>query len=135
MWGGAIVKDTSREFLEDIITYWDLMDIKPKKGKYTWYNKRLGIGNISPIFLVSCSYLEEDLEISPSIIYSVTSNLKPISMSMTLKTNFGHLPFNFNPCWLTHLEVAKIIKSTWQKKRKALQVIFGKLRSKLSDLH
>jgi len=28
--------------MEDPILGWDLVDVKPIKGKYTWTNKRLG---------------------------------------------------------------------------------------------
>ena len=39
--GGNPIHDPLREILEDLISYWELMDVKPIKGKYTWYNKRL----------------------------------------------------------------------------------------------
>ena len=45
--GGNIVRDPAREWLEDIISEWDLEDIKPTKGKYTWNNKRIGPWHIS----------------------------------------------------------------------------------------
>jgi hypothetical protein len=38
--GGNHVCDSQREHMEDLISYWDLMDIKLGKGKYTWSNKR-----------------------------------------------------------------------------------------------
>ena len=37
--GGTLVRDPSREWVEDIILGWDLIDIKPVKGKFTWTNK------------------------------------------------------------------------------------------------
>jgi hypothetical protein len=42
--GGSIVRDPCREWAEDIILDWDLEDIKPPRGKYTWSNKRTGPG-------------------------------------------------------------------------------------------
>ena len=33
--GGTIVRDQAREWVEDIILNWDLMDIKPPSGKFT----------------------------------------------------------------------------------------------------
>ena len=33
--GGSIVRDQAREWVEDIILHWDLMDIKPPSGKFT----------------------------------------------------------------------------------------------------
>ena len=39
--GGTLVRDPSREWVEDIILGWDLIDIKPVKRKFTWTNKRI----------------------------------------------------------------------------------------------
>ena len=33
--GGSPVRDPSREWIEDIILGWDLIDINPTKGKFT----------------------------------------------------------------------------------------------------
>ena len=33
--GGTLVRDSSREWVEDIILGWDLIDIKPARGKFT----------------------------------------------------------------------------------------------------
>ena len=41
------VKDPFGEILEDIMSVWRLVDIKPKCGKYTWSNKHLVPGHIS----------------------------------------------------------------------------------------
>jgi hypothetical protein len=38
--GGNLVRDPLRENMEYFIYEWDLMDIKPEKGKYKWSNKR-----------------------------------------------------------------------------------------------
>jgi hypothetical protein len=45
--GGSTIKDPFREKMEDLIVEWDMVDIKPKKGKFTWSNKRLGPGHIT----------------------------------------------------------------------------------------
>jgi hypothetical protein len=45
--GGSIVRDPAREWVEDLISTWDLMDIKPSRGRYTWTNKRVGPGHIA----------------------------------------------------------------------------------------
>ena len=37
--GGSLVRDPAREWVEDLILDWDLEDIKPSKGKFTWKNK------------------------------------------------------------------------------------------------
>ena len=45
--GGTKVRDPYGERLEDLISYWGLTDIKPKNGKFTWNNKRIGSGHIT----------------------------------------------------------------------------------------
>ena len=40
--GGSIVKDSFREHLENLIEKWDLIDISPKRGTFTWINRRKG---------------------------------------------------------------------------------------------
>jgi hypothetical protein len=44
---GNIVRDLYREKMEELIVEWDLIDIKPIKGKYTWTNRRNDHGNIT----------------------------------------------------------------------------------------
>jgi hypothetical protein len=44
--GGNVVRDPMRERMEDLISDWDLVDVKPAKGKYTWNTKRSGLGHI-----------------------------------------------------------------------------------------
>lgn len=45
--GRNLVRDPSREWVEDLIQEWDLLDIKPSKGLYTWSNKRTGPSHIT----------------------------------------------------------------------------------------
>ena len=45
--GGSLVRDPIRELVDDIIMDWNLMDVKPSAGKYTWNNKRIGPGHIA----------------------------------------------------------------------------------------
>ena len=40
--GGTNVRDPIGERLEDFIISWNLIDIKLKKGKFTWNNNRVG---------------------------------------------------------------------------------------------
>jgi hypothetical protein len=44
--GGNIVKNTLRDWMEDLISLEDLVDIKLSKGRFTWSNKRLGPSHI-----------------------------------------------------------------------------------------
>lgn len=36
--GGSTIMDSFRENMEDFISEWDLLDITPRKGRYTWSN-------------------------------------------------------------------------------------------------
>ena len=44
--GGSPVRDPTREWVEDIILDWELEDIKPSHGKFTWTNKRRDPGQL-----------------------------------------------------------------------------------------
>eukprot|EP00253_Pinus_taeda_P027574 PITA_27574 len=39
--GGSPVRDPAREWVEDLMLGWELEDIKPTSGKFTWSNKRI----------------------------------------------------------------------------------------------
>ena len=45
--GGSLIRDPIREIVEDTMSEWDLMDVKPASGNYTWNNKRIGPGHIA----------------------------------------------------------------------------------------
>ena len=52
------------EILEDIMSIWRLVDIKPKIGNYTWSNKHLGPSHIATgldRILVRSSFLDKTL--------------------------------------------------------------------------
>ena len=40
--GGYLVRDLVREHVDDLILDWELSDVIPSKGRFTWTNKRLG---------------------------------------------------------------------------------------------
>jgi hypothetical protein len=35
-------QDPSREKMDELIEDWDMLDVKPQKGKFTWSNMRFG---------------------------------------------------------------------------------------------
>ena len=77
--GGSPVRDQAREWVEDIILDWELEDIKPSRGKFTWTNKRRGPGHIAARldrFLVQSSFLTFDLMASSKILPIYTSDHK-----------------------------------------------------------
>ena len=45
--GGSIVQYPTREWVKDIMSEWELEDVKPTKGNYTWSNKRASLGHIA----------------------------------------------------------------------------------------
>jgi hypothetical protein len=44
---GSIVRDQFTENMEDLVSYLNLFNVKPSKGKNTWNNKRTGVGHIA----------------------------------------------------------------------------------------
>ena len=65
--GGSLVRDPIREIVDETILEWDLMDVKPSTGKYTWNNKRIGLGHIASRldrFLVQDTFLLLGLNLS-----------------------------------------------------------------------
>ena len=58
--GGSIFRDPAREWVEDLMLDWELEDILPENGKFTWSNKRIGPGHIAARldrFLIHSSFL------------------------------------------------------------------------------
>ena len=78
--GGSIVRDLLREKTEDIIRDWDLEDIKPARGQFTWTNKRMGLGHIAASldrFLVQQSFSMLGLRSDSTILAFEDSDHKP----------------------------------------------------------
>lgn len=96
--GGNIVRDPMGEKMLYLITDWDLNDIKPIHGKFTWSNKRTRVSNIAARldqFLVHNFFLQ-DVLISSHIVASTIFDHKPISLIFYSPENFRPLPFKFN---------------------------------------
>jgi exonuclease III len=84
--GGTIVHDPAREWVEDLMSSWELEDIKPAKGKYTWTNKRVGPGHIAARldrFLVQSSFLMLGLNLTSAILPHSISDHKPITLDLS----------------------------------------------------
>jgi hypothetical protein len=85
-----------------MIQQWDLMDFKPRKGLYTWTNNRTGEEHISSRldkFLVQSTLLLERKLISTAILPKLTSDHKPILLSLEDEEILGPIPFRFSPLW------------------------------------
>ena len=88
--GGSRVRDPIRETIDEIILDWDLMDIKPTSGKYTWNNRRTGPGHIAARldrFLIQDSFLLLGLNLSSKILPFGVSDHKPILLEMANNKN------------------------------------------------
>jgi hypothetical protein len=110
--GGSEVRDPFSKKLSDLISDWDLQDVKPSKGKYTWNNRRSGLCHIAACldhFLINCNFLLSPLEISSHILPSTINDHKPISLIFNNPQNFGPLPFRFNPLWIDNPAVPPLI--------------------------
>jgi ribonuclease HI/exonuclease III len=117
--GGSIVRDPAREWVEDLISTWDLMDIKPTRGRYTWTNKRTGPGHIAARldrFLVQSSFLTLGLSTSSGILPNSTSDHKPIMLEIKKDLNQGPIPFRFNSSWLQDKDFRSIVAKVWTTK-------------------
>ena len=75
--GGSIVRDPLRENVEDIMRDWDLEDVKPAQGLYTWTNRRTGPGHIAARldrFLVQQSFFVLGFRSDSSILAFIISD-------------------------------------------------------------
>jgi hypothetical protein len=115
--GGTIVRDPIREWVEDIILDWELEDIKPSRGKYTWSNKRNGPGHIAARldrFLVQSSFLLLGLNVESKILPFSASDHKPILLEITKDSPLGPIPFRFSPSWIHHEEFIDLVTRVWK---------------------
>ena len=95
---------------------WDLIDIKPATGKYTWTNRRFGPGHIAARldrFLVQDNFLLLGPIISSKILPFGGSDHKPILLEMEPGKNLGPIPFRFNPMWAKQEDFLKIVAESW----------------------
>jgi exonuclease III len=118
-WGGSIVRDQAREWVEDLISAWYLMDIKPTGGHYTWTNRRVGLGHIATCldrFLVQSSYLSLGLTSTSEILPHSTSDHKPINLELRKDQGQVPIPFRFNPSWIQDKDFMHKVSSVWTSK-------------------
>ena len=83
------------------------MDFKPSTRKYTWNNKRIGLGHIAARldhFLVQDTFLLLGLNLSSKILPFGGSDHKPILLEMVNDKNLGPIPFGFNHMWANYPE-------------------------------
>ena len=113
--GGSPVRDPAREWVEDIILGWDLIDINLVKEKFTWSNKRVGPGHIAARldrFIVHSSFLSFGLLASSKILPHCTSDHKPILLDLALEQDLGLIPFRFSPLWIQHEDLLQVVSNS-----------------------
>jgi exonuclease III len=116
--GGSIVRDPTREWVEDIMSEWELEDVKPTKGNYTWSNKRAGPGHIAARldrFLVQSSLLLLDLNLTSSILPHSVSDHKPILLEISSDKNLRPIPFRFSPAWIQIDGYQNLVTKIWNE--------------------
>jgi exonuclease III len=115
--GGTIVRDPSREWVEDLMTDWELEDIPPSNGKFTWSNKRLGPGHIAARldrFLIQSSFLTLGLRASTKVLPHYISDHKPLALSLRPSAALGPIPFKFSPLWLEQGDFLNLVHHSWK---------------------
>ena len=81
--GGNHGKYHLKDIVEELIQVWDLNDLKPKYGHFTWSNQRAGAASMFARlyqFLVQSSLLDGNLIISSKILPKLSSNRHPIAL-------------------------------------------------------
>lgn len=92
---------------------WDLLDVKPITGKYTWTNKRIGPGHIAARldrFLIQSYFLLLGLEAKVHILPCSTSDHKPIKLELVFQLDLGPIPFRFSPLWINESNFMQLVK-------------------------
>ena len=101
-----------QDTVEDLIQVWDLNGLKPKLGRFTWSNNRVGATSIFfrlDRFLVHSSLLDSKLIISTKILPKLSSDHQPITLQFEIEEELGPIPFRFNPLWLERYGFMDII--------------------------
>eukprot|EP00253_Pinus_taeda_P034743 PITA_34743 len=108
---------------------WDLIDIKPITGKFTWSNKRVGSGYIAARldrFLVQSSFLLLGLEARMRILHSSVSDHKPISLELLTPKDLEPIPFRFSSLWTKEADFMEKFRDCWKDPVKGSAFFFWK---------
>ena len=116
--GGSPVRDPAREWVEDIILDWELEDIKPSRGKFTWMNKRRAPSHIAARldrFLVQSSFLTFDLMAASKIFPIYTLDHKPTLLELSMGKKLGPIPFRFSLIWIQQEGFMDVVSTAWNR--------------------
>ena len=92
-----------QDIVENLIHERKLIDLKPKQGRYTWSNKRVGSSCISTRldrFLVHSPLFDVNLIISTKNLPKLSSDHHPISLQIEKEVDLGPIPFRFSPLYI-----------------------------------
>ena len=102
--------------VEELIQNWDLNDLKPKLGRYTWSNHRAGAANISARldrFLINSSLIDVQSLVSTKILPKLSSDHHPISLLFKREDDLGPIPFRFSPLWIDRVGLIDVVSQVW----------------------
>ena len=105
-------KDHLHDAVEEIIQVWDLMDFKPKFGRFTQSNHRVGAASIFARlyrFLVQSSLLDGKNIIFSKILPKLMPDHHPISLLVEKEEALGPIPFQFFPLWIERVGFMDIV--------------------------
>ena len=103
--------------VENFILSWELIDFKPKRGRYTCSNNITGAANISArldLFLVQSSLMTGKKIISYSIFPKIASDHKPIMLQIEEEANLCPIPFRFIPLWKDQDGFMNVVVKAWE---------------------
>lgn len=116
--GGSFTPDSSRGRLETIIQENDLVDVIPKNRRYTWSNRRFGIGNIMERldrFMVSIAYLSSLSNGYSNILNMSVSDHYPITLTLQRHSPLGPIPFKYSAIWNRIPAAKEVVQKTWAR--------------------
>ena len=102
--------------VKEIILAYDLNDIKPKVGRFTWSNNQVGSTNMSARlnrFLVHSNLLDGKAIISSKNLPKISSDHHPISLLFENEDDLGPIPFWFSPLWTERDGFLETIQQAW----------------------
>ena len=116
--GGVRGKDYMHDVVENMIHDWDFVDIKPKVGRFTWLNQRVGAESIFARldrFLVQGTLLDNKWMISSKILPKLASYHHLISLQFEIEDELGPIHFRFCPLWIEHEGFMDMVSQAWSK--------------------
>ena len=92
------------------------MDLKPKRGRFTWSNNRSGVAHIAARlehFMLQSYVLLENKILSTSILPKLMSDHMPIMLKLEDEENLGPIPFRFSPLWIARDDFMDTVSNAW----------------------